>query len=177
MDNLMLTQRPWHTIMEYVYLMRQSFDNYNETYEMIDGSATIHPHNLGLLTLPSTSSSGHYEQCAINAFVTNYLLSPDEIMTIIMLLAQSMEEKIPLTAHPEAVPPHFAAPSASAFVADGRGQPRGCPSGFRDGDGRRGPLPNKCSECGGGLYHIMSSCGASDDALLKWTLAKRKVIV
>jgi hypothetical protein len=35
---------------------------------------------------------------------------------------------------------------------------------------------DKCSGCGG-LDHIMSSWTASDDAFLKWTLAKRKLIV
>jgi hypothetical protein len=46
----------------------------------------------------------------------------------------------------------------------------------RSGRGGRGPLPSKCSGCGG-LDHILSSCTASYDALLKWTLAKRKMIV
>jgi hypothetical protein len=45
----------------------------------------------------------------------------------------------------------------------------------RGGRGGRGLL-NKCSGCGS-LDYIMSSGTASDDALLKWTRAKRKFIV
>jgi hypothetical protein len=37
-------------------------------------------------------------------------------------------------------------------------------------------MPNKCSGCGS-LDHILSSCTASDDGLMNWTLAKRKLIV
>jgi hypothetical protein len=37
-------------------------------------------------------------------------------------------------------------------------------------------MPDKCSACGS-LNHIMSSCTTSDDAFLKWTLAKRKMTV
>jgi hypothetical protein len=37
-------------------------------------------------------------------------------------------------------------------------------------------MPNKCSWCGR-LDHILLSCTASDDALLKWTRAKRNLIV
>jgi hypothetical protein len=37
-------------------------------------------------------------------------------------------------------------------------------------------MPNKCSGYDS-LDQIMSSCTASDDALLKWTMAKRKPIV
>jgi hypothetical protein len=37
-------------------------------------------------------------------------------------------------------------------------------------------MPNKCSGCGS-LDHILSSCTASHDALMKWTLAKPKLIV
>jgi hypothetical protein len=67
------------------------------------------------------------------------------------------------------------APPISAFVAVGRGSNSGrghIPRGTRGGRG----LPNKCSACGN-LNHIMTSCKASDGAFLKWTLAKRKMIV
>jgi hypothetical protein len=67
------------------------------------------------------------------------------------------------------------APPISAFVVDGLGlnsRRAHAPRGTRGGRG----LPNKCSACGS-LNHIMSSCKASDDALLRWTLAKRKMIV
>jgi hypothetical protein len=55
LDNIMLRQRPGQTVTEYVNFMRQSFDDYNETCQMIDGSAAIHPHNLGLLMLRGIS--------------------------------------------------------------------------------------------------------------------------
>jgi hypothetical protein len=38
--------------------MRQSFDDYNETCQTIDGSAAIHPHNMGLLMLRGISRIG-----------------------------------------------------------------------------------------------------------------------
>jgi hypothetical protein len=64
----------------------------------------------------------------------------------------------------EVYAPGVKAPDASpppifAFVAVGRG------------------LPNKCSACGS-HDHILSSCTALDDALLRsLTLAKRKMII
>jgi hypothetical protein len=60
LDNIMLRQRPGQTVTEYVHFMRQAFDDYNETCQMIDDSAAIHPHNLGLLMLRGISSSGQY---------------------------------------------------------------------------------------------------------------------
>jgi hypothetical protein len=57
--------------------MRQTFDDYNETCEMIDGCAAIYPRNMGLLMFSNTSSTGHLgqaTQCVINAFDTSYLL-------------------------------------------------------------------------------------------------------
>jgi hypothetical protein len=60
--------------------MRQTFDDYNETCHMVDGSAAIHPHNLGLLMLRGISSNGphgHAKLCVINALDTDYLLSAD----------------------------------------------------------------------------------------------------
>jgi hypothetical protein len=42
--------------------MRQTFDYYNETCEMIDGLAAIHPHDLGVLMLRSISSIGPFGQ-------------------------------------------------------------------------------------------------------------------
>jgi hypothetical protein len=59
---------------------------------MIDGSAAIHPHHLGLLMLRGISSNGHFGQAkqrVINAFDTNYLLFADEVMASILHLAQN----------------------------------------------------------------------------------------
>jgi hypothetical protein len=50
--NLMLRQRPGQSLTEYVRFTRHTFDDYNETCEMIDGYAAIHPHNLGLPASP-----------------------------------------------------------------------------------------------------------------------------
>jgi hypothetical protein len=75
--------------------MRQTFDDYNETCEMVDGSAAIHPHNLGLLMLRGIFSSGPHgqaKQCVINAFDTDYLLSVDEVMASILHLAHNMDD-------------------------------------------------------------------------------------
>jgi hypothetical protein len=76
--------------------MRQAFDDYNETCQMIDGSAAIHSHNLGLLMLRGISSTGPFgqaKQCIINAFDTYYLLPGDEVMANISHMAHNMDEE------------------------------------------------------------------------------------
>jgi hypothetical protein len=151
------------------------FNDYNEACQLIDGSAAIHPHNLGLLMLRDISSTGPFgqaKQCAINAFDTDYMLSADEVMANILHLAHNMDEEVIAPGLPalDASPPPI-----YAFVAAGRGSHIGrghTPHGPRGGRG----LPNKCSACGS-LDHIMSFCTAPHCALLKWTLAKRKMIV
>jgi hypothetical protein len=60
MDSLMLMQRPGQSLTDYVHLMRQTIDDYNETCELIDGSAAIHPQNMGMLMLCSISSNGPF---------------------------------------------------------------------------------------------------------------------
>jgi hypothetical protein len=105
--------------------MRQTFDDYNETCEMIDGYAAIHPHNLGLLMLRGISSTGQFgkaKQCVINAFDTNYLLSADEVMANILHLALKQDEEV--TA-PGILPHGTSAPPISAVVAAGRGSNNG----------------------------------------------------
>jgi spore cortex formation protein SpoVR/YcgB (stage V sporulation) len=77
LDNLMVRHRPRQSMSDYVHYMRRTFDDYNETCQMVDGSAAIHPHNLGLLMLRGISNTGPYgqaKQCIINAFDTNYML-------------------------------------------------------------------------------------------------------
>jgi hypothetical protein len=67
---------------------------------MIDGSAAIHPHNLGLLMLRGISSTGHFgkaKQCMINAFDTNYLLAADEVMAGILHMARNMDKEVTAT--------------------------------------------------------------------------------
>jgi hypothetical protein len=96
-------------------------------------------------------------------------MSADEVMASILHLAQNMDEVVTapgLSAYDTSAPP------ISAFVAAGRESNSGRghnPRGTRGGCG----LPDKCSACGS-LNHIMFSCTTSDDALLKWALAKRK---
>jgi hypothetical protein len=99
-------------------------------------------------------------------------MSADEVMANIHHLAHNMDEEV---SYPGMPAPGTSAPPISAFVAVGRGSNIGrghIPRGTRGGRG----LPNKCNACGS-LTHILSSCTASDDALLKWTLIKRKMIV
>jgi spore cortex formation protein SpoVR/YcgB (stage V sporulation) len=75
LDNLMIRQRPGKSLTNYVHFMRKSFDDYNELCDMIDGSAAIHPHNLGFMMLRGISSNDHFgmaKQCVINAFNTKY---------------------------------------------------------------------------------------------------------
>jgi hypothetical protein len=112
LGNLMLRQRPGQSLTDYVHLMRQTFDDNNETCEMIDGSAAIHPHNMGLLMLRGISSTGQFgqaKQCVINAFDTNYLLSADEVMTNILHMAHNMDEEVnaPGLRASDTSPPHL----------------------------------------------------------------------
>jgi hypothetical protein len=89
------------------------------------------------------------------------------VMASILHLAHNMDEDDA----PDTPAPHNSPPPISAFVAAGRGSHSGRghpPRGLR---GSRG-LPKKCSACGS-LDHILSSYTAPDDALLRWTLAKR----
>jgi hypothetical protein len=97
LDNRMLRHRPCKSMTEYVHRMRQTLDDYNETSEMIDGSSAIHPHNMGLLMMRGISSTSHYghaKHCVINGFDTNYLMSVDEKMAIILHLAQNIDEEL-----------------------------------------------------------------------------------
>jgi hypothetical protein len=155
--------------------MRLTFDDYNETCQMIDGSAAIHPHNMGLLMLRGISSIGPFGQAkqrVINSFDTDYLPPGDEVMVSILRLGHNMDEEA--SAHGAPASDTLSLP-ISAFVTVGRGSHNGrghTPRGPRGGRG----LPNKCSACGS-LDHIMSSCNAPIDALMRWTLAKRKMII
>jgi hypothetical protein len=82
---------------------------------MIDGSAAIHPHIVGLLMLRGISNTGHFgeaNECVINAFDTNYLLSVDEVMANILHLAQNMDDDLPAPALPTTIGP---APSHLCF--------------------------------------------------------------
>jgi hypothetical protein len=165
LDSLVLRQRSGQSLTEYVHFMRQAFDNYNETCKMIDGSATIHHHQMGLLKLRGISSTipfGQAKLSVINAFDTNYLMSTDEVMARIFHMAQNMKEELPGadgTARGGPTPPISTVVAAERGSHSGRGNTN---RGARGGCG----LPNKCSGCGS-LDHIMSSCMASDDALLK----------
>jgi hypothetical protein len=93
-------------------------------------------------------------------------------MANILHMAHNMNKDVTTPGLPA---PGGPAPPISAFVANGRGLNGGrghIPRGIRGGRG----LPNKCIAYGS-LNHIMSYCTTLDDALLKWTLAKRKMIV
>jgi hypothetical protein len=176
LDNLMLRHRHGQSLSDYVHFMRQTFDDYNETCQMVDGSAAIHPHNLGLLMLrgiSNTSPFGHANQCVINALDKDYPLSVDEVMASFLHLAQNMEGILPLCSGRDSS--RHSTPPIFAFVAAGRGSHNGRGHPPRGPRGSRG-LPNKCS-ARGSLDHILSSCSALDDALMRWTLAKRKMII
>jgi hypothetical protein len=153
LDNLMLRQRHGQSLTDYVHFMRQTLDDYNETCRMVDGSAAIHPHNLGLLMLRGISSTGPFgqaKQCAINAFGTDYLLLVDEVMARILHLAHNMdEEDAPGATFPDTSPPPISAiVAADRGSHSGRGHP---PRGSRGGRG----LPNKCTACGSLGPHIV----------------------
>jgi hypothetical protein len=123
--------------------------------------------------ISSTGLFSQAKQCVINAFDTNCMLSADEVMANILHMAQNMDEEV--SSAPGLPAPDTSLPPISAFVAAGRGSHNGRghnPHGPRGGRG----LPNKCNACGS-LDHIMSSCTAPDDALLNWTLAKRKMLI
>jgi hypothetical protein len=105
-------------------------------------------------------------------FDTDYLLSADEVMASILHMAQNMDEELPAPAMPA---PDGPTPPIFAFVVACRGSNSGRGHNPRGAHGGRG-MPNKCSACGS-LNHILSSCASSDDELLKWTVAKRKMII
>jgi hypothetical protein len=97
----------------------------------------------------------------INAFDTDYLMSADEVMAIIILhVAQNMGENAGAPSMPAL---DTSPPPISAFVADGRGSHSGRGHNPRGPRGGRG-LPNKRSACDS-MDHIMSSCTAPDDTL------------
>jgi hypothetical protein len=99
------------------------------------------------------------------------MLSADKVMASILHLAHNMDEDDA----PDTSTPHTSPPPISAFLAAGRGSHNGRGHPPRGPRGSRGQ-PKKCSACGS-LDHILSSCTAPDDALLRWTLAKRKMII
>jgi hypothetical protein len=93
----MIRQRHGQSLTDYVHFMRQTFDDYNETCQLLDGSAAIHPRNLGLPMLRGISSTGPFGQAkqrVINAFDTDYMLSADEVMASILHLAHNMDEEV-----------------------------------------------------------------------------------
>jgi hypothetical protein len=160
LDNLMLRQRPAQSLTENVHFMRQTFNNYNETCEMINESTTIHPHHLRRLMLRGISCTCQLalaKQCVINAFDTNYLLLASDLTANILHLTQNMETELPVT---DLLPPIVTAPPIAAFMAAGRGSHGGRGHPNRGGRGGRG-LPNKCNACGS-LDHILSSCTTFD---------------
>jgi hypothetical protein len=168
LDNPMLRQRPRLSLSDYIHFMRRTFDDYNETFQVVDGSAAIHPHNLGLLMLRGFSSTGPFDQDkqrVINAFDTDYMLSDGEVMANILHLAHNMDDESCASGAPA---PDTSPPPISAFVAAGRGSHSGRGHPSRGPRGGRG-LPNKCSACGS-LDHILSSRGGPDDALRRRTL-------
>jgi hypothetical protein len=122
--------------------------------------------------ISSTGPFGQAKQCVSNTFGTDYMLSADEVMAYILQLAHNMDEE---TIAPSAPAPDTSPPPISAFVAAGLGPHSGLSYNPRGPRGGRG-LPNKCSAYGS-LDRIMSSCSAPDDALLNWTLDKRKMII
>jgi hypothetical protein len=98
-------------------------------------------------------------------------VSADKVMANILHRAINMEEDAGAQSMPALYtypPPIFASVAAGGGSHSGHGHN---PRGPRGGRG----FPNMCNACGS-LDHIMSSCTARD-ALLKWTLAKRKMIV
>jgi hypothetical protein len=98
-------------------------------------------------------------------------MSADGVIASILHLAQSMEKELHGS---DLVAPDAPTPPISTFVANGRDRQGG--RGPISGGGHGGrSLPKKCSACES-LDNIMSSCTIYDDALLMWTLAKRKMI-
>jgi hypothetical protein len=175
LDNLMLMQRPRQSQTDYVHFMRHTLDDYNETCELVYGSAAIHPHKQGMPMKRGISSTGpfdHAKQCVVNAFDTNYLMSADEVMVSILHLAHNMDEGVAAPGLPPMTLPPLPSPRLALLVA------------VRTTDAGKTPVAlvaavaylTKFSACGS-TNHILSSCTTSDDALLKWTLAKRKMIV
>jgi hypothetical protein len=121
--------------------------------------------------ISSNGPHGEAKHCVINAFDADYMLSVDEVMASILHLAHNMDEDDA----PDTPTPNVSPPPISAFVVVGRGSHGGRGHPPRGPRGGRG-LPSKCKACGS-MDHILSSCTARDDALMRWTIAKRKMII
>jgi hypothetical protein len=120
--------------------------------------------------ISSTGPFGQAKRCVINVFDTNYMLPVDDVMTSstwhttwtrTMLRARQLPTRHPLPSLRLSLP-------AAGHTAVEDTPPRGSRGGRS--------LPNKCSACGS-MDHILSSCTALDDALPRWTIAKRKMII
>jgi hypothetical protein len=76
---------------------------------------------LMLRRISRTGPYGQGQECVINAFDIDYLLSADEVMASVLHLAHNMEDD----AAPGATAPHAQPPPIPAFVAGGRGSHNG----------------------------------------------------
>jgi hypothetical protein len=129
LDNLVLRQHHGQSLTDFVHFIWQTLDDYNETYHVIDGSAAIHHHNLGLLMLRGISCTGPFGQAkrgVISAFDTDYMLSAYEVMASILHLAHNMDEEgsAPGTAAPNTSPSHLCVcRCCSRFAQRSRTQP------------------------------------------------------
>jgi hypothetical protein len=99
------------------------------------------------------------------------MLSADEVMANNLHMAHNMDEDDA----PGAITPDTSSPPISAFVAADRGSHNGRGHPPHGNRGARS-LSNKCNACGS-LDNILSSCSAPNDAILRWTLANRKMII
>jgi hypothetical protein len=154
LDSQMLRLRLWQSQTEYAHFTRKTFDDYNNTCEMIDGSAAIHPYNLGLLLLRGISSNDFFvwaKQRFINSFDTCYLMPAGEVMASILHPAQYMDEEFPGS---DLSAPFAPTPTIARFMAASRGQHGGRRHGGRSSRGGRG-MPNMCGACGS-LDHVLS---------------------
>jgi hypothetical protein len=98
-------------------------------------------------------------------------MSADEVMVNILHLVENMEEDLP---NSDLSASHGSGTPIASSAATDRGYHGGRRYNNRGGRGGRG-LPNKCSACGSQDHILSQSCTTSDDALMKWTLAKRKI--
>jgi hypothetical protein len=122
---------------------------------------------MGMLRLSGISSKGPFGQakkCVINAFDTNYIMSANEVMASILHLAQNMDDDLRdsiLTA-----PPSLLLSQLPAIHTVGVATTPVAAVAYPTRAARAAFLTTSCR-------HVTSSY----DALLKWTLANRKMII
>jgi hypothetical protein len=119
--------------------------------------------------LSNVGQYGQAEQCVINAFDTDFIMSADRVMGSIIHHAQNLDADDNVTSD-SAASGHL----VNAFLPDRKRQ-GGHGLGGWTTNKNNSKFTLKCGACGD-PNHVCSTCKAPDADVLRWTLAKRKQI-